>query len=757
MKTAAECGRYKEIVMKKAKMLTALFVCLCLLATTFLTSCVDNNNGGGEITLTGISITKLPDTVTYYEGDTFNKAGMVVTANYSDGTSSEIKTYSVDKTVLSADDTLVTVTYRDKSASVSVVVNKVTLKSLTVTRSPDKTAYFAGETFDKAGMVVSAGYSDGKTRTITDYSVTSAPLTVGDDHVTVTYGGLSATVAISVTSIVSATVSLFAAPIKKVYVEGEKFDPTGILFKVESGDTVSYTSEISFADDELCLGVTEVEVSCLKNSFSVGVSVVGGQAMSFVSSYSDDDYDSVVDDIRSKYGVTDTGNDLHNGFNTVKQLAEPYPDGVSNIDEFVEQADYHIFYNIESFVIKVDFYYGDIENLLDKLYLNSGLLSSSASVKGQALENGYVQVVVKYYTKSFFVTSDNSAPPTFAENSRRASLRGADHTFDTVDASGVTVYNTDQAIYALTHGYKISPVGGTRAEATVNKAVSILNSVCDDDMDEFEKMYCITAWFMENAAYDHVAEESADLYCLDIEYESDMISSLFASYYAEGPLMYGTAVCYGYAKAYALLLAIEGIDVTRVVAQHKNHIGGRSSFIYENGGYSYYIHSYNYVKIDGCDYLSDVTYAYAGSWAVDSKEVTIYRNMCLAMTKNEHLLVYTSLTGDKISSSANYNPASYNYLSEYTYDGANSYMITSAAQADDYFEKMMIKIAEGGSGYYYLPMFVKANVFGYNNNAAISYLENKLNEYAVPRWYRLVYRSVIGGEDCYNLLVVMKF
>ena len=73
-------------------------------------------------------------------------------------------------------------------------------------------------------------------------------------------------------------------------------------------------------------------------------------------------------------------------------------------------------------------------------------------------------------------------------------------------------------------------------------------------------------------------------------------------------------MCYGYAKAYALLLSMEGLDVKRVVAQEKNDTG-RSGFNFnaQTGQYTeYHMHSYNYVKINGFDYLSDVTYSCAG-------------------------------------------------------------------------------------------------------------------------------------------------
>ena len=43
---------------------------------------------------------------------------------------------------------------------------------ITVTALPSKLQYWEGETFDPAGMVVTAAYSDGSTRTVADYTYT---------------------------------------------------------------------------------------------------------------------------------------------------------------------------------------------------------------------------------------------------------------------------------------------------------------------------------------------------------------------------------------------------------------------------------------------------------------------------------------------------------------------------------------------------------------------------------------------------------
>ena len=71
----------------------------------------------------------------------------------------------------------------------------VTLKS-----RPTKLEYKAGETFDPTGMVVVAVYDDLSEITVTDYTVDKTVLAMGDSQVTISYGGSSAVISISVSS-----------------------------------------------------------------------------------------------------------------------------------------------------------------------------------------------------------------------------------------------------------------------------------------------------------------------------------------------------------------------------------------------------------------------------------------------------------------------------------------------------------------------------------------------------------------------------
>lgn len=81
------------------------------------------NPAPGETVLERIEVTRMPTKTEYTEGESFSRSGMVVTAYYSDGTSSPVLGYSVDKTgALSVGDTTVTITYREKTTTVAITV-----------------------------------------------------------------------------------------------------------------------------------------------------------------------------------------------------------------------------------------------------------------------------------------------------------------------------------------------------------------------------------------------------------------------------------------------------------------------------------------------------------------------------------------------------------------------------------------------------------------------------------------------------------
>ncbi|HBC92512.1 MAG TPA: hypothetical protein DCZ10_06300 [Pelotomaculum sp.] len=151
-------------------------------------------------TITGIVKEADPTTLHYVAGQTFNTAGLLIKANYSDGTSEYITDYTLSiPGELAPTDTAITVsgTYDGMAYSYTfeIVVAANELLSIAITARPITTLYVVGEYFDPTGMVVKATYSNGKIETITEYSFASAPLTKADTAVTIsyTYNGVTMT------------------------------------------------------------------------------------------------------------------------------------------------------------------------------------------------------------------------------------------------------------------------------------------------------------------------------------------------------------------------------------------------------------------------------------------------------------------------------------------------------------------------------------------------------------------------------------
>jgi hypothetical protein len=148
--------------------------------------------------LDSISITKQPTKAEYTDGESFDKAGIEVTAKYDDGTSKVVTGWTASKGALKEGDTEVVITYTEagvsKTAPVSVTVNPkppvvvVTLISIAVKTNPTKLTYEEGELFSAAGLVIEASYSDLSKKEVTgfDWNLKEA-LKVADKRIVVSY------------------------------------------------------------------------------------------------------------------------------------------------------------------------------------------------------------------------------------------------------------------------------------------------------------------------------------------------------------------------------------------------------------------------------------------------------------------------------------------------------------------------------------------------------------------------------------------
>lgn len=156
-----------------------------------------------------IEVTTKPTKTSYLAGDSFNSAGMVVTASYGTGqavlATAEVSGYSVSPSVLTDGTTSVTITYSEGGETCTTTLAVTVthrLSAIAVTTKPNKLTYEYGDTLATAGMVVTASYSDSQTKAVAGYSCSPTTFsTIGNQVVTVSYteNGVTQTTTFNVT------------------------------------------------------------------------------------------------------------------------------------------------------------------------------------------------------------------------------------------------------------------------------------------------------------------------------------------------------------------------------------------------------------------------------------------------------------------------------------------------------------------------------------------------------------------------------
>lgn len=158
-----------------------------------------------EFLLEKIEITTLPTKLEYYENDSLDLEGLVVTAVYSNGTTVDvtknIKTSGFDSSVATESQTI-TVTYKEKSATFEIKINPVLLTGIEITAEPEKKEYHLGAALDLTGLNVIARYNNDKKVNVTTEITTSgfdSTAEAENQTITVTYKEKTTAFTISIT------------------------------------------------------------------------------------------------------------------------------------------------------------------------------------------------------------------------------------------------------------------------------------------------------------------------------------------------------------------------------------------------------------------------------------------------------------------------------------------------------------------------------------------------------------------------------
>ena len=190
--------------------------------------------------LTYIAVTKQPDKTTYLEGDAFDRTGLEITAYYDNGTSETVTAFTLSGYDSAPGAKTITVTYGGKTTSFEVTVRKKSLQSISITKNPSKMIYVEGTPLDSAGMELTLAYDNGTTEILTTgWTETYDFSQIGQRDVVISCRGKTVTLTVTVISKTLTGIAVTKQPIKQIYLEGEAFDPAGLVITADYNNGTS--------------------------------------------------------------------------------------------------------------------------------------------------------------------------------------------------------------------------------------------------------------------------------------------------------------------------------------------------------------------------------------------------------------------------------------------------------------------------------------------------------------------------------------
>lgn len=348
---------------------------------------------------------------------------------------------------------------------------------------------------------------------------------------------------------------------------------------------------------------------------------------------------------------------------------------ISNLDSVSACMDYCVFYSLESAEIYVgNSSLSDVKKSLNKAFWNSLLMPSNVGyyIDASGIKDSKIIIHFLYNesTNLYVNTTDPRYKPITIPYSYSGNKRDADNTYFPYmlySYQKLDVSNSEQLLYAFQNGYVPNIIEGSDAEILYNRAVEILNKIISNDMTDNEKMLAITSYLHCHCTYDFESDDYAIYTSSSLSSYPAYVATSFVSFHAEGPLLYGQGVCQGFAKAYAILLGIEGIKCYKVttVAELVNSENTINPVSTEN---RYDEHGYLYVKNneDGKYYILDPTYNYG----INVMGLQSSRAFALLISYKDWSKVYSNQRPDSFcaKNESNLGTESYNWYKDFKFE-----------------------------------------------------------------------------------------
>ncbi|MCH3977015.1 MAG: bacterial Ig-like domain-containing protein [Bacilli bacterium] len=157
--------------------------------------------------LSSISVDSQPTKTAYFEGEVFDKSGLVVTANFDDNTSSDVtELVTISPSVMSVGVTSITLTYTfdgvEKTATINgITVEALELNSVSIKSPATKTTFSLGEEFNFDGLILTANYNSGSEDLTSGFTVSGVDTKIlGAQTATISLEDKSTTYQVTVTN-----------------------------------------------------------------------------------------------------------------------------------------------------------------------------------------------------------------------------------------------------------------------------------------------------------------------------------------------------------------------------------------------------------------------------------------------------------------------------------------------------------------------------------------------------------------------------
>ena len=244
---------------------------------------------------TAIFTYREPNKIKYDYGETFDPTGMEVKVLYNNGKIADVRLASCTLTpseALTVSDTAITISYSLYGSTYTTTVpihvddqrDPGTPVALEVLSMP-RVSYVYGERYNWGGLRVALVHDNGVKKEIYNYTVSPAAqeVAVENENLTISYtaGEKQFTTTVSITVYQPVGVKVLSMPNKVTYIEGDYFDPTGMVIAIAYNNAENpymVITDYHFNKDitlsPLTVEDTGIEISCRNEYIRSGETTV---------------------------------------------------------------------------------------------------------------------------------------------------------------------------------------------------------------------------------------------------------------------------------------------------------------------------------------------------------------------------------------------------------------------------------------------------------------------------------------------------